>query len=194
MADSRTPRRPYTELNPESYSRTLAQRLAGPRLVDPLRNLVSRFGLRHYEVRIVRLKWSGGRRGEGEPAVEREFKILPTPRVLGMDELDESVEGPGVQEIGMITIDRISTTYSEEDLRGLLRGEREHPIDVEAFYEVTHFGQAGAARRRFNLAKVPRRKTLGWNVQVVRDDNDRDSATRDPPLSKRDNDTQEVPK
>lgn len=181
------PRRPFTRLEPYSYSRTLAQRLAGRRLVDPLRNLLTRFGLRHYEVRVIRIRWSGGVRGEGEPYLDQNLLLEPTPKIGGasLGALAESVEGVGVQELGQITVERISTAYDERYLRGLLPGEDRHPQDAEALWEVTFFGSAAPVRRRFNVATVPGRHTFGWTVVLERADGaDRDPRTRDLALSK----------
>lgn len=183
MSAIEDPRRPFTRLDPYSYSRTLAQRLAGRRLVDPLRNLLTRFGLRHYEVRVLRLRWSGGTRYSGTEYVDRDLLIEPTPRVLGMEGLSESVEGPGVQEMGEVTVDRISTAYSEEDLRGLLRTEHEMPSDCTSCFEITFFGKPRTYRRRFNMVGVPGRKTLGWEVRLERAIGDRDGSTEDFPPS-----------
>ena len=177
--------RPFTRLDPESYRRTLAQKLSGNRLVDPLRDLLTRFGLRPYEVRVVRLRWSGGARGEGEPFVEREWPILPTPKIDGLDGLTESIEGPGVQETGTATVTKISTEYSEEDLRGLLKGELQFPGDSEAFWEITFYGKRDAKRRRFNLVGVPSRHTLGWECRLEKALGDRDEWSKNLPPGER---------
>lgn len=179
------PRRPYTRLDPDSYKRTLAQRLAGVRLVDPLRNLLTRFGLRHYEVRILRLQWSGGERGQGEPFVARALLVEPTPRVNDLESIAQSIEGPGVQEIGEVTVDRISAEFSEEMLRGLQAGERAFPTDCEACWEITFFGTKQTYRRRFNLTGVPVRRTLGWECRLTRALGDRDPVYRDLPPDER---------
>ena len=179
------PRRPYTRLDPDSYKRTLAQRLAGVRLVDPLRNLLTRFGLRHYEVRILRLQWSGGERGQGEPYVVQSLAVLPTPRVRGIESIVQSIEGPGVQELGEVTADRISAEFSEEMLRGLQAGESAFPVDCEACWEITFFGTKAAARRRFNLTGTLVRRTLGWECRLTRALGDRDPVYRDLPPSER---------
>lgn len=187
------PRRPFTRLDPDSYRRTLAQRLSGRRLVDPLRNLLTRFGLRHYEVRVIRIRWSGTDeqgnpgRGLGEPYLDLNLLLEPTPKIGGasLGALAESVEGVGVQEVGQITVERISTAYSEANLRGLLRGELRHPADAEAYWEITFFGEGQPTRRRFNVATVPGRHTFGWTVVLERADGaDRDPRTKDLALSK----------
>jgi len=155
--------------------------------VDPLRNLLTRFGLRHYEVRVIRIRWSGGERGTGEPYLDLNLLLEPTPKIGGasLGALAESVEGVGVQEVGQITVERISTAYSEANLRGLLRGELRHPADAEAYWEITFFGEGQPYRRRFNVATVPGRHTFGWTVVLERADGaDRDPRTKDLALSK----------
>ena len=186
-------RRPFTQLDPDSYSRTLAQKLAGRRVVDPLRDLATRFGVRHYEVRIIRVRWSGGKRGQGEPYYDPDFSgqrgmvVEPTPRITkgGVGNLDESVQGVGVLELGDIRVDRISTAYDENTLKGMLSTETEYPQDVGAWWTVTFFGQSGPVRRRFVLSKVPGRHTLGWEVALKRaDGSDPDPITKELALSK----------
>lgn len=186
-------RRPFTQLDPDSYSRTLAQKLAGRHVVDPLRDLATRFGVRHYEVRIIRVRWSGGKRGQGEPYYDPDFSgqrgmlVEPTPRVTkgGVGNLDESVEGVGLQELGSLRVDRISTAYDENYLKGMLPTETRFPQDVEAWWSITFFGQNQPVRRRFNLSKVPGRHTLGWEVFLERADGaDPDPTTRELALSK----------
>lgn len=180
-----TPRRPYARLDPDAYKRTLAQKLAGVRLVDPLRNLLTVFGLRHYEVRILRLQWSGGARGQGAPFVVSSHLVEPTPRVRGIESLAQSIEGPGVQELGTIVVDRISAEYSEEMLRGLVGNEEEFPADCEACWEVTYVGKSRTYKRRFNLTRVPLRKTLGWECHLTRALGDREEDTGDLPPDER---------
>lgn len=180
------PKKPFTRLDPDSYGRSLAQKLSGRRLVDPLRNLLTRFGLRHYECRVVRIRWSGGERGNGEPYKDIDLLIEPTPKMMGhgLGRLNESVEGIGVQQIGRITLGRISTAYQDYHLRGLLEYEQEHPIDCEAFWEITYFGYGDAQHSRFHLAAVPARKTLGWEVSLERTvGQDRTPYSHDLPLS-----------
>lgn len=186
-------RRDFTRLDPDSYGRTLAQKLSGRRVVDPLRDLATRLGVRHYEVRIIRVRWSGGERGSGASYYDPDFAaqqgmiIQPTPRITkgGVGSLYESVEGPGVQELGDIRVDRISTAYDENALKGMLPHETEYPQDVEAWWTVTFFGQGQPARRRFVLSNVPGRHTLGWEVTLKRaPGTDPDPNTKELALSK----------
>jgi hypothetical protein len=126
-------------------------------------------------------------RGLGEPYLDLNLLVEPTPKIGGasLGALAESVEGVGVQEVGQITVERISTAYSEANLRGLLRGELRHPADAEAYWEITFFGEGQPARRRFNVATVPGRHTFGWTVVLERADGaDRDPRTKDLALSK----------
>lgn len=180
------PRRPFTRLDPDSYGRTLGQRLAGRRLTDPLRNLCTRLGVRHYKVEVVRVRWSGGERGSGEPYVVSKLLLEPTPRVEGtLDSLHQSVQGVGAQEVGQLVVDRISTAYGEEHLLGLPRGASRMPVDEESYWELTFFGERGADRRRFQVSGVPSRKTLGWRVELDRSFGfDREPISGDPALSK----------
>jgi hypothetical protein len=100
--------------------------------------------------------------------------VQPTPRITkgGVGNLDESVEGVGLQELGSLRVDRISTAYDENYLKGMLPGETRFPQDVEAWWSITFFGQNQPVRRRFNLSKVPGRHTLGWEVFLERADID----------------------
>lgn len=177
------PKRPFTRLDPYSYRQTLAQRLSGVRLVDPLRDLCNRFGIRHYVVAVVRLGWSGGQRGSGEPWVEEELIIEPVPRLVGgVEALDLPVTAVGTREVGQLVVDRISTRYEDHHLRGLFRGEERMPEDRESFWEVRFQGARGDERRRLALAKPPSRQTLGWVVHLDRAyGQDREPLSGNPP-------------
>jgi hypothetical protein len=57
-------RRPIS-LDTQRYNKTLVRRLCP--LVNVLRDLVVRFGLRGYSVRLVKVRWTGNRVGLGVP-------------------------------------------------------------------------------------------------------------------------------
>ncbi len=153
------------------YKKTLAAKLNG-QIVDPLRDLLTQFGLRVNDVQIVTIKWTGGFRGQGRDVVERTFRLLPAPRVRGLESMMETVDSVGLDEVGTITVDRISPRYTEEQLRGY-ETDGALPEDTEVFYEITGSYQDRAMRRRFHLSGAPHRGTLGWEISLVRAHEDR---------------------
>lgn len=164
----------FTKLDAISFKETLARDLSVD-LVDDLRDLCTVFGLRPFAVRVVRTRWSGGQRGMGQEYVDLARDILPTPKVEGMGNIDESVEGGGMIEVGQLTIKRIATRYTEEQLRGWGDDSAPPPDDADVFWEIEFLGKTGRTfKRRFVISGTPSYGTFGWTVSLVRAHNDRD--------------------
>lgn len=155
---------------------TLAQRLIP--VADNIRNLNTRFGIRTYKVKIVRVRWSGDRRGRGVPTVELELDILPTPLVQDLTTLTEILNPVGLDETGVIGVSEISGDYTDDQLRFLNEGESPGP-DEEVFYEIEYpqpdgaFG--GAFRRRFTLRGAPYYSAgqFQWRIRLEKSNEDR---------------------
>lgn len=94
----------------------LAQRLA-PR-VDRLRQRLSSFGLRVYDVDLVWVRWSGAERGEGAETVLARIPILPTPKVEDLTAIAMSPMSAGILTVGSIRISEVSAQISIEALLG----------------------------------------------------------------------------
>lgn len=156
-------------------NKTLARRFIP--LVDQLRDLLSKFGLRPYKVRIVRAKWSGGERGVGTLSEISELVLLPTPRIHDLISLTEIVQPVGLDEIGAVMLDEISGRFTEDELMGRDSDGSQIPLDEEMFYEVEFprpDGKAGP-RRRFFPRSAPHYAAgkLQWMVHLEKVHEDR---------------------
>jgi hypothetical protein len=158
-------RRPIS-LDTQRYNKTLVRRLCP--LVNVLRDLVVRFGLRGYSVRLVKVRWTGNRVGLGVPGAEQVTELLPTPKLEGLESLSETADSLGNIEVGSVTLTKINPLYTEEFLRGCARdGTRDENLEV--FYEIVFFGEGTeAVRRRFHLSGTPRYGVIGWQIELVR--------------------------
>ncbi len=167
----------YTTLNGLDLSRTLARRLIST--VDGLRDLATRFGLRPYEVHMVRTKWTGGERGVGQEFVVFDEPILPTPLILGLDGVTRIVQPVGLDEIGACQVTEISGRYAEGFLTGNDSDGNPLDPDVQYYFEVVFPTPGtvsdGAPRRRFYASSVPTYNASGfqWRVTLQRSHSDR---------------------
>ena len=172
----------FTSVTGDTLRASLAPKLIP--MVDRLRDLYSRFGLRNIRVRIVRTRWSGGVRGEGDEYVVSDLEILPTPKVSDLSALLEIIHPVGQDEVGSIQVSEISARYTEDQLVGLDSDGTEPTEDQQVYYEtetVRLDGKPGE-RRRFILAGVPSLSTSGlqWTVPLQRahDGRDREGVPR----------------
>lgn len=165
----------FTEVTPQQLKNTLARRFVP--LADSLRDSLTKFGLRVYNVRIVRVKWSGGERGVGVPELVKTTPILPTPQISDLNGLQDIVQLIGREESGSITVSQISGRYTEEELRGLEADGTGIGPDEEVFWEVEFPRPDGAPaiRRRFLPSSAPVYKpgALQWLIQLERSSEDR---------------------
>ena len=95
---------------------TLASRLVP--VVDKIRQLYKRFGIRPYRVFLVHVQWSGTRIGEGNAIEISRRELLPTPRVSNMGSTTEVMRAVGLTEEGTLSVDQISAKWTEDDLLG----------------------------------------------------------------------------
>jgi len=163
-------------------NKTLARKFIP--LGDSLRDLLTKFGLRPYKVRIVRIRWSGGRRGIGTAVVEKALDILPTPKVLDLSTLTEIVNPVGLDEVGIILVTQISGRFTDEDLRFLDNDGGDQDPDSEVFYEIEFPRSDGRPgdKRRFFLRSAPMYMAgkLQWQLRLERAHEDRER-NGDPP-------------
>ena len=162
----------YTNLNGADLSRTLGRQLID--VVDMGRDLVSQFGLRPYEVHLVRTAWTGGERGQGEEFIVSDLPLLPTPKVADMSALRRELTVIGVEENGELMVSELSGRFSE----GLLTGRDDAtnpPEPQQQFYWEIRFPTPGDAsgngiRRRFVTASAPTYDPMGfqWRVTLTR--------------------------
>lgn len=167
----------YDQLTGLDLSNTLARKLIST--VDSVRNLATRFGLRPYEVRMVRTKWTGGERGEGYEVVISEEPILPTPLIVGLDGVTRIVQPVGLDEVGACQLTQISGRYAEGFLTGSDTDGNPLDIDTQYYFEVIFPtpGKAvdGAPRRRFYASSAPTydASKFEWRVTLQRSHSDR---------------------
>jgi hypothetical protein len=161
-----------TDLN-----KTLARKFIP--LADKLRDLMTKFGLRQYEVHVVRSRWSGGRRGAGQESVVSDVVVLPTPKIMDLTGLQEIANPTGLTEVGSVRVTEISGSYTESQLRGLDTDGTSPNRDEQVFYEI-HFilPNGEAQRRRFLLRSAPFYEAgkLQWSLVLEKAQEDRDES------------------
>jgi hypothetical protein len=142
-------------------------------VADDLRQLAADpdIGLRPYTVHIVRVAWSGGEIGRGEPDVTLDVPLLPIPKLTMTGLSRDSKEG-GTLERGDARLEQVSPRYTEDELAGYFDA-----VDgEEAFVEVRIDERDGETkRRRFTLARPPIRRPdrFDWLLVLKRQDGDR---------------------
>jgi len=144
-----------TKLGPNpNPGRSIVAGFAG--VVDGLRQLETNAGLRPYRVFAVVVKWSGGEVGRGDPTVESEVELLPTPLVRLKGIRFENKPG-GKTDRGYVEVSEVSTRYTEEQLLTAFHVKQPLGEGREAFYEIVRDARDGqpGLRRRFVLRQVP---------------------------------------
>ena len=120
--------------------------------------MMSRAGLRPYQVKIVRARSTGQRqRGDGPTEIVGEWPLLPTPMVGDLTALSEMLMSDQRREQGTILLSEISLQYPESVLMGL--GSTGAPIPAGEFfyYEIRPFDGSGrpTQARRFEPDSAP---------------------------------------
>jgi hypothetical protein len=161
---------------------TLANRLVP--VVDRIRNLNAKFGLRPYRVFLVHAVSSSGSRGVGLTRIVSRREIEPTPRVNDFGSMAETILATGTTEEGAISIDEISAKFTEDDLLGRTADLADPKLkgltadeSTEFFWEVQEERpQRDLPQiRRFAVAGVPElnRGKFQWTVRLTKQDYDR---------------------
>ena len=167
---------PAAQREPDS----LAWRLTG--VVDRVRGLSTKFGLRPHQVFLVHVRWTGKRRGEGSPQQVACREIVPRPRVRDMDSIRRVSHATGTIEEGDVVVDEISARIPEDDLMGRTPDLMDPTVprslapNVEFFWLIVEVRPSSPrpARRRFAVAGVPAlaRDGDGWRVTLTKQDYD----------------------
>lgn len=167
--------KPFTKVTGQQIQNSLARKFVP--LADSLRDLFTKFGLRPYIVRMVRVAWNGIERGVGLPQVESAVVIEPTPKITDFTALQEIVQPIGLDEIGGILLSEVSGRYTEEELKGLKPGETEIPPHIEFFYEIEfpRIDNAPVVKRRFFIRSAPAYESgrLQWSLRLEKSTEDR---------------------
>ena len=165
----------FTQVTSRQVKNTLVRRFIP--LADQLRDLLTKFGLRTYSVKVVRIQWSGGERGVGTPVVVKETLIEPTPKIGDFAGIAELVQSVGLDEVGSIELTRVSGRYTEEELRGQNYFGEQIPFDEEVFYEIEfpRPDDGPSLKRRFFIRSAPQYKpgSLAWSVRLEKAHEDR---------------------
>lgn len=124
----------------QQVATSLAGRLVP--VVDRIRQLNTRLGLRPYRVFVVHIQWTGAKIGLGQSQEISRREILPTPRVRDISSTSEVYTNMGRVEEGGIVIDQVSAQWAEDDLMGKTPDlldpavPRSGKRNAEFFYEV----------------------------------------------------------
>lgn len=178
VASEKCPDGKFTEMTREAWRGTLA----GSTIVkveDRGREIEARLGFRPYTVHVVRVRFAGGRRGDGPSEVVQDVPILPTPDIFGLDGVTRVVTAAQVMEQGQITVAGISGRYTERELEARAPDGSPPSSAERTFWEITfligdHECPAGQ-RRRFQVVGVPgyNANKGAWSVTLERAQQDR---------------------
>jgi hypothetical protein len=178
VAESYNPRGPQ----PPTYDPTLGElgHRAGRSLVeelgevaDDIRQIAVDLGARPYTVHAVRIRWSGGAKGRGDPQRIFDTPLKPTPVVGAIGGGERRLDPAGVVERGSCILTEVSARYTEDELTTYLSEPEEGD---EAFFEITIDPRDGhPLRRRFVLANPPERRPTrcDWRLTLEAQDGDR---------------------
>jgi len=167
----------FSQLNGMDLSKTLGRRLINT--VDRLRDIPVRFGLRPYEVHVVRTRWTGGERGVGYEVVIFDEAVLPTPLITSLDGVSRVVNIVGLDEIGSVRLEQVSGRYAEGYLSGTDENGNPPDPDTNFYYEVQFPTPGtitdGAPRRRFFPSSAPSydASRFQWSLSLERSHVDR---------------------
>jgi hypothetical protein len=148
--------------------------------VDCARDVLTELGLRPYEVHLIRTRWTGGTRGDGQQITVTDDIILPTPKIESLDDLGRELNAHGIDEAGSIRLSQVSGRYTEDFLLGRDPAGIGPAADEQFFYEVTYLtrGKVTPAqrRRRFTPESVPGYdpQAAQWIVRLARVNDDRE--------------------
>jgi hypothetical protein len=165
----------FTLLGNNDFAKTLAAQLIG--VADSLRDLRVSFGLRPYNVRIIRTRWTSAMRGIGDEFITFEMILLPTPNVRDLSTLTEIVLPVGLDETGGVLVNEISGRYSEQTLRGLDSTGAPIGKNENIFYEIEFPRLDGgpSEKRRFSLRSAPmyRADKFDWQIRLEKSNENR---------------------
>lgn len=152
-------------------------------VVDKIRQLATKFGVRPYRVYLVHVQWSGSEIGAGSPVQISRKEILPTPQVLDMASTTEVLRSFGLTEEGGVMINKISAKFTEDDLLGRTPDlvnpamPRTSLRNVEFFWEIVENRKSDPAPvpRRYvpNSTPMLSRDRFQWKIALTKQDSNR---------------------
>ncbi len=143
-------------------------------VADDLRQVAVDLGAMPYTVHAVRIRWSGGEIGRGDPRTVFDQPLKPTPRVTNVPSWERRLETAGNVERGDAILVGVSPRYTEDELNNYLSPNVE---GEEAFFEVRIDERDGTTtRRRFVLSATPERRPtrFDWRLRLTAQDGDRE--------------------
>jgi hypothetical protein len=156
-------------------AKTVAAKLVP--VADNLRDLQVKLGIRTYQVRIIKTRWTGGYRGDGVEIIVSSMDVLPTPLVDNVGNLSEQVQSYGLVEDGTMQISEISGRYTESEVLGWASPSQPPADDEQVFWEVEYpqTDGRGVRKRRFLPITAPayNAENLQWTVTVTRSNPER---------------------
>ncbi len=118
-------------------------------------------GDRPYHVYVVKRRWTGGRRGEGESAIVSDEELTPTPLLTyetDLKALHNQLNPQGREEEGQIKISEVSFSFLEPELTGgdIARNE-------DFYYRVTDESVGSPAR--YYVPNTPPHAARGEGIE-----------------------------
>lgn len=155
----------FTVLPASALKRTLAMRLT--RVADKGRNIPVKLGFRPYQVALVLIAYTGGRRDSGEPYEVERIPILPVPQLADLTGVARPTTAAGADEIGTLLLSKIPQRYGERVLCGL--DAQGNPPDPAQKYivEITFQATGEDIRRAFTVASAPSYTPTAFSWAVV---------------------------
>lgn len=161
-------------LSPIQARQSFAQRFVP--LVDRLRCINTRFGLRSKRLFMVWTIFSGENRGEGYERELKRVEILPVPKLSETTSISRNPYSAGVFPVGSIRVDEISSSFTKDVLKGLRIPPDLHTTfpdlpkpNIDFFYETTEDGRGDNpdVRERFRLLAGPYRREDRFDFVIV---------------------------
>jgi hypothetical protein len=141
-------------------------------VADDLRQIGVDFGMRPHRVHAVRIKWTGGEIGRGEPVTVFDEPLLPNPKVL-FNVKRASTSGGGVER-GSAKLFEVSPRYTEDQIKRYFSLDLEQP--EEGFIEIFIDDRDGTTeRKRYVVSEPPKRRPeeFDWEVSLRKQDANR---------------------
>lgn len=157
----------FTAADPQALACTLSGQLES--VVDCVRDIATQLGTRPYQVALIHTRWSEGERGYGIEEVVSRVLILPTPLVLDVDSVTNTLQPYGSLEGGVEMVREISPRYTHDQLYGRTVAGEPTPDDQTFYWEITNLRPGRIDdRKRYAVASPPRYDAvkLEWSLQL----------------------------
>jgi hypothetical protein len=135
-------------------------------IIDDIRsNVADPLGCRHFNVSLVTVLPTPRRAGDPSTKTVTEVALTPKPLIKPY-EFNNKLEGCGVDEWGLLKVEQISLTYTEDELTG-----RTKPAGAEFYWKLTEGHGQGVVTRYYTIDRDPfpvRDCCPGWTVVLRR--------------------------